>query len=115
MNYARQRRFFQYVRRHRKGVLLLGSFQRELSGSFREKGVDVLLSIELMRLAAEDHYDVGMVLSGDGDLGPAIESVQRLYSKRVEVALPNVAAYHLRNLADSYIEITEEMFRRVRI
>jgi uncharacterized LabA/DUF88 family protein len=77
--------------------------------------VDVLLAVDLVRLAAEDKYDAAVVLSGDADLVPAVETAQVLYRKRVEVALPDVEAYHLRQSADTFHEITAPLFEEFRI
>lgn len=113
--YAAQQRFFHFVQRHRKGELRLGRFQCDETGRLREKGVDVLLAVDLVRLAAENRYDTAIVLSGDGDLVPAMDVVQQVYHKRVEVALPQVQAYHVRHAADSYIEITSGLFDQVKL
>ncbi|MFC0864314.1 NYN domain-containing protein [Sphaerimonospora cavernae] len=52
-----------------------------------EKGIDVALAVDVLRLAAvDDSYDVGVVLSGDTDLVPAIEAVQGLKCGHIEVA-----------------------------
>lgn len=113
--YSGQQKFFHFVRRHRKGVLRLGRFQRDASGRLHEKGVDFLLAVDLVRLAAEDRYDVAVVLSGDADLVPAIETVQQLYRKRIEVAIPRVRAYHVIQVADAYVAITRQIFNTVRM
>jgi uncharacterized LabA/DUF88 family protein len=41
----------------------------------REKGVDVRLAIDLVRLCIDKEYDVGIVVSADNDLVPALEFV----------------------------------------
>jgi uncharacterized LabA/DUF88 family protein len=41
----------------------------------REKGVDVLLAIELVRFAGAGVFDLGIVLSADNDIVPALELV----------------------------------------
>jgi hypothetical protein len=41
----------------------------------REKGVDVLLAIELVRFAGAGVFDLGIVLSADKDIVPALELV----------------------------------------
>jgi uncharacterized LabA/DUF88 family protein len=41
----------------------------------REKGVDVEIAIDFVRLALEDVYDVGIMLSADTDLVPALQFV----------------------------------------
>jgi len=57
---------------------------------------------------------VAIVLSGDGDLAPAVLMARQVYGKRVEVALPDVPAYHVRQDADAFLEITPEVFQQVR-
>ncbi len=69
----------------------------------QEKGIDVLLALDLVRGARLDLYDVAVVVSGDTDLFPAIEEAMSL-GKRVERALwwkPPVRkrALHLRGRA----------------
>ncbi len=45
---------------------------------YHEKGVDVRLAVEMIRLAREDRYDQAYLISSDTDLVPAVEEVQRL-------------------------------------
>jgi hypothetical protein len=53
----------------------------------REKGVDVELAIDLVRLGLDDAFDVAVVASADTDLVPALEFVaQRCEGKQVETA-----------------------------
>jgi uncharacterized LabA/DUF88 family protein len=52
----------------------------------QEKGIDVALAIDFVRLALENQYDVGVLMSTDSDLRPALETVAHFTDKRVEVA-----------------------------
>jgi uncharacterized LabA/DUF88 family protein len=52
----------------------------------QEKGIDVALAVDYVRLALERAYDVGIIASRDSDLLPAIETVIDLRLARVEVA-----------------------------
>jgi uncharacterized LabA/DUF88 family protein len=52
----------------------------------QEKGIDAALVADFVRLAWEDQYDVGVVMSTDTDLNPALETVVARGGKRVEVA-----------------------------
>jgi uncharacterized LabA/DUF88 family protein len=52
----------------------------------QEKGVDVALAVDFVRMALEDQYDVGVLMSTDTDLKPALETVVNFTEKRVEVA-----------------------------
>ncbi|WP_232793924.1 MULTISPECIES: NYN domain-containing protein [Pseudofrankia] len=44
----------------------------------QEKGIDVALAVDLVRLACEGAYDVGVLFSRDTDLVPALETVKDL-------------------------------------
>lgn len=52
----------------------------------QEKGIDVSLAIDVLRLALERHYDVGVLFSSDTDLLPAVETLTELKLARIEVA-----------------------------
>jgi hypothetical protein len=44
----------------------------------RQKGVDVELAVDVVRMAVEKRYDIGIVASTDTDMLPAVEAVDRL-------------------------------------
>lgn len=52
----------------------------------QEKGVDVALAVDVVRLATERVYDVGIVMSADTDLLPSLEAVIEIGVAHVEVA-----------------------------
>lgn len=53
-----------------------------------EKGIDVLMALDFVTFAIDDRYDVGILVSVDTDLKPALEYVWRRtdLGKKVEVA-----------------------------
>jgi hypothetical protein len=51
-----------------------------------EKGIDVALAIDFVRLAHTGAYDVGVLFSADTDLLPALETVYELQLAHVEIA-----------------------------
>lgn len=50
-----------------------------------QKATDVAIASRMVADVSNDHYDVAVLISGDGDFVPAVEMVQD-YGKRVEVA-----------------------------
>ncbi len=56
-----------------------------------EKGSDVQLAVQLVRDAAVNRFDAALVISGDSDIQPAIDIVQREFKKKVFVADPRNA------------------------
>ncbi len=51
-----------------------------------EKGIDVQIAIDYVMMAVRDEYDVGVLMSGDTDLLPALGEVSRLGNAVAEVA-----------------------------
>ena len=54
-------------------------------GTAREKGIDVLISLDIAEGASKDEYDVAILMSADSDLAPALERAMQ-HGNRVEVA-----------------------------
>lgn len=52
----------------------------------QEKGIDVALAVDFVRLALMREYDVGIIFSSDTDLLPALETVFDLKLAKIEVA-----------------------------
>ena len=51
-----------------------------------EKGIDVALAVDMMRMAMEGAMDVAVLFSSDNDLLPAVEALFRFPQCHVEVA-----------------------------
>jgi len=61
--------------------------KRELK-SHEEKGTDVELGLQLLLDAQKDIYDIGVVISADSDLAPALRFVHEETEKKVGVIIP---------------------------
>ena len=56
---------------------------------YEEKKTDVNIAVRLLNDALDDRFDVALIVSGDSDLVPAVESVRTRYpDKRLIVAFP---------------------------
>ena len=80
-NRNRARRTFSAHRTQSQGWAQDGAtvIERELrypQGRPQEKGIDVALAIDFVRLGIAGDYDVGVIMSTDNDLAPALETVQ---------------------------------------
>jgi uncharacterized LabA/DUF88 family protein len=83
----------------------------------QEKGVDVRLALDIVRLAADRDYDVGLVLSQDQDLTEAVEDVKLLARQqtrwvRLACAFPCSAASRNRRGIDrtDWIKIDRALY-----
>lgn len=59
-------------------------YPRDPDARPREKGIDVWLAVDMVRMALTDQFDVAILGTGDTDLQPAVEAVLDA-GKRVEV------------------------------
>lgn len=51
-----------------------------------EKGIDVALAVDMVRMAAAEEYDAAILFSSDTDLMPAIETIMDLRLGHVEIS-----------------------------
>jgi len=73
--YADQQKLLAALEQH--GIEhVLGALIRHPDETFHEKGVDVRLAVEMIRLARQNVYDTAYLISSDTDLVAAIEEVQ---------------------------------------
>lgn len=69
-------------------------------GTQVEKGVDIMLGIDLLNLAWNNLYDTAVLVSGDADFAYALQTVKNM-GKHVEVAyFEGATARELLNVAD---------------
>lgn len=75
-----------------------------------EKGVDVMLAVDLVTHAYQDHYDTAIIVSGDADFYPALQAAKNV-GKHVEVAAfeANISAEAAR-VADLHLKMTKTYF-----
>jgi uncharacterized LabA/DUF88 family protein len=73
-----------------------------------QKGVDALITLDLVRLAQQRVYDVAVLIAGDRDLSEAVRAAQDL-GRRIILAYPPRAGVstELRQLADDLVVISE--------
>jgi len=73
-----------------------------------EKGVDVFLAVDMVRMAYQHSYDTAILVSGDGDFSVAVKTVKDT-GKHVELAYFNPGwARQLNKECDKFVKITRE-------
>ncbi len=82
-----------------------------------EKKTDVNIAVRLLTDAYDDLFDKGILVSGDSDLAPPVESVQnRFPGKRIVVAFPpRRHSNELRRVADAVFTISHNVIRSSRL
>ena len=87
----------------------LGRLQFMGGDAPRQKGVDVLLALDMLRFALKGNYDTAILISGDGDFADIVRMVKD-EGRRVEVVtFPGTRAHALLEACDKSIEVTAEL------
>lgn len=75
----------------------------------RQKGVDTLITLDLVRLAEQGAYSTGFLITGDRDLAEPVRAAQAM-GRRIIVAHPDGdwIATELRHLADEVLPISND-------
>ena len=77
----------------------LGDLIRDSQGKLKQKGVDVLISVDMVIKAFLNHYDVAILIAGDRDFVPAVRAVRELTGKYV------YCIYAYKHIADELLRI----------
>jgi uncharacterized LabA/DUF88 family protein len=67
----------------------------QADGVWHEKGVGVEIATDMVSLAYRDLYDAAILVSGDGDLAPAVQEIRRI-GRIAEIAIPHAGREPLR-------------------
>lgn len=110
-------RFFERLRSHPRFQVREGRLQRtnDPNKPFVQKGVDVLLSIDLTQISATKKIDKVVIVSADSDFAPAIQKSQE---NLVLVTLASFSQHYSRvlyGICDERIVIDDSMIRRIAI
>ena len=95
---------------------LLSAFEQnwEFKQDIQQKGVDTLLTLDLVRLAGRSVCDTAVLIAGDRDLAEAVRTAQD-FGLRVLIATPNrdSIARELAQLADDLIDISHDKIKEM--
>ncbi len=100
--YAAQMRFINrvhgmpFVTLKTRPLLLRG-------GAFIQKGVDTLIATDMVSMAFLNHFDIAFLVSGDGDLAPAVEAVKAAGKQIIVAAFSRSRSAAVANAADHEI------------
>ena len=75
-----------------------------------EKGVDIMIATDFLRMAWNDLYDTAILVSGDGDFSYAVQAVKDMGKHVLVAAFPANLSKELSQVADSKEYFTPEYF-----
>ena len=91
----------------------LGRLKRAKNEPRRQKGVDILMAIDMLTKAYENHYEIAILVAGDGDFVDLVEAVKDA-GKRVHGAyIKDHVDEKLLDSLDNHIVISDELLKKL--
>lgn len=108
--YKKQQKFFEILKNTPYLTLRLGRLVNR-NGVYVEKGVDIKIAVDMLKLAHNNVYDTAILVSGDGDFVDAVEAVKELGKHVEHVYFKSGQSQHLRQSCDKYLELSKELLK----
>jgi len=112
--YKSQQKFFEKIKKIPKFNLILCKLVKrkikktgELYYTIKED--DIHMAVDIIEGAADDKYDIAIVVSGDGDFVPAVKAVQRRGKKVENVYFKQSFSRNLRQNCDKSLMLTKDV------
>ena len=116
--YSEAYRFINALKFLPRFEVRLGRLRRGLTSDgktvYEQKGVDVLLSVDLVKLAATNQIDKAVLITGDSDFVPAI----KVAKESINITLyycKGTAHHELLQVCDDRIEMDKDFFNDILI
>lgn len=79
-----------------------------------EKGIDAAIITDLISMAFDNNYDIGVLVSGDSDYAPAVEYIQKKTDKQIVQAFFKAHGDQLRTACWNHI-FFEDLFPKMNL
>lgn len=93
--------FLNYLKRVPYVAVRLGRLERRGEG-FVEKGVDIQIAVDMLKLAYNDAYDVAVLVSGDGDFADVVKVIQDQGKQVENTTFSSLASQRLSQQSDYF-------------
>lgn len=101
--YAELDKYFEKIRRCDYHEVKLGRLI-QTGNEYRQKGVDVLMAIDMITKAYENHYDIAVLVAGDDDFVDVVKTVKDSGGKHV------YGVYYPPETSERLVEIFDRRF-----
>jgi uncharacterized LabA/DUF88 family protein len=108
----RENQFFRLLHRVPFCTVKLGRLIKTADG-YRQKGVDILMAIDMLTKASENHYDIAILVAGDGDFVELVEAVKDSGKRVYGAYIPNHVSSKLSESFDVSITLTENLLKEL--
>jgi uncharacterized LabA/DUF88 family protein len=109
----KQSKFFDTLRGLPFCTVRLGRLKRAKNEPRRQKGVDILMAIDMLTKAYENHYDIAFLVAGDGDFVDLVEAVKDAGKRVFGAYIKDHVDDKLLGSLDNQIVISDESLRKL--
>lgn len=113
--YKQQKAYFDDIKLKKQYSLRLGEAVRSGHGELRQKGVDILIAVDALTKAYQNHFDTAIFLIGDRDFIPLIKAVKDAGKKVHGFYYKRTAALELRLHFDFRHLLKKRELKRLRM
>ena len=110
-DYNAQRKYFEAIPTKLPYTVRLGKLVESANKGFKQKGVDILMSVDAITKAYTNQYDVGIFLIGDRDFMPMVEAVKDAGKKTMCMYYPANSSRDLIRTFDFKCVLDEKSIR----
>lgn len=114
VRFVRWRKFEEMLRGTERVQLKLGRLEGSRNAVY-EKGVDILVALELLRGAYKDEYDVAAIISGDGDYADIARAVREAGKKIVNAFFADRKSYELSKASEEFVDLGKIVWRKIEL
>ena len=103
--YIKQQKFFEKLRGIPNFHLVLCRMQKVKINEktiYQVKEDDIHLAVDMVKLAYNNAYDTAILVSSDGDFGPAIDAVKEKGKNVENIGFETKFSYHLKQKCDKF-------------
>ncbi|RDI96132.1 NYN domain-containing protein [Meiothermus sp. QL-1] len=105
--------FLNYLRRAPYVTVRLGRLERR-GETFVEKGVDIQIATDMLKLAYAHAYDVAILVSGDADFAEVFKVLQDMGKQVENTTFQSLSSYRLAQQADRYYPLDHLPWEQLR-
>ena len=98
--YIAQQQFHSSLNKQQNIELKLGRLQGNYPKNIHEKGIDSAISVDMIKFAYNNSFDIGILLSADGDYVPAVQLCKDMGKNIWNIIPSSLKAYHLQKACD---------------
>lgn len=107
-----QKQFFSSLRQVPSCTVRLGRLVKTKQG-YRQKGVDILMAIDMLTKAYENHYEIAILIAGDGDFADLVEAVKNTGKRVYGAYIQDHVSDKLLESFDLRISLSDDMLKRI--